>query len=220
MNRNQHSSESGSSVIEFLLCTTFFLLPLLFGTAVTGLCLITSIEVTEFTRDAAHLFSYGIDFSSTSGQQMLGQIAPGLASGTPPVLTSGGNAVVIFSIVTPISQTDCTGAGFTASNCSNMGSTVITRRIVVGNTSLLTSRYATPSSSIINSSTGVISSGTPSPSYTGGYMNDSSAQVQNFSISSLPDGQYAYIAEVYVATPTLGWWGSVGTNNIRSTFIF
>ncbi len=211
LNRKEHSAEAGTAAIEFLMCTAFFLLPLLFGTTVMGLNLITSIQVTQFARDAAHLFSYGMDFSSASGQQMLTTLSPGLG------LTSGGNAVVVFSSVTPITQNDCTGAGFTTAQCTNMNYTVFTRRIVVGNSGLLTSSFGTPSASIINSN-GTVNTGSPSTPNSG-YMNNSTARVQNFSIT-LPDAQYAYIAEVYVSTPGLSWWGPLGTTGVHSTFIF
>jgi hypothetical protein len=213
----ENTRERGSAFVEFLLCFAFFLLPLLLGTVAVGLNIIESIEVTQVCRDAAHLFSYGIDFSSSSGQQMLTTLAPGID------LSSSGSGEIILSIVTYITSTDCVAAGY-SSTCPNANKIVMTRRILVGNSNLFSSSFATPSSTIWNSSTGVVAIGDSNGN--AGYLNDSSAVVSTSSSLSTPsvitlaDGQYAYIAEMKVNTPGLSLWGPLGTTAVRAQFIF
>ena len=86
--------ERGSAVIEFLLCASFFLIPLLMGSVVIGMDLIYAVQVTEVCRDAAHMYSYGIDFSQTGNQNELLKIAQGLN-----MTATGGNCCGIFSRV-------------------------------------------------------------------------------------------------------------------------
>jgi hypothetical protein len=179
----------GSALVEFVMATGFFIVPLLVGIMVIGQNLILANLVTLVCRDAAHMYAYGVDFSQTGNQNLLIQVAQGIN-----MTTTGGNGVVILSTVTYVASTDCTAAGYQANttSCPNMNQTVFIRRIVIGNSSLTSSAYGTPNSSILNSD-GTIS--------TANYLTDPSAQAANFSsLITLASGQYAYMAEMYVSS--------------------
>ncbi|MGH9652619.1 MAG: TadE/TadG family type IV pilus assembly protein, partial [Bryobacteraceae bacterium] len=127
MNLRKSSGERGSAVIEFVMIA-LFCVPLLLGTATVGLDLIREMEVTQLTRDAARMYSDGIDFMQSSNQTLLANLSPDLGLST-------GNAVVIFSTLTYVDP-DC--------YCTNAGKTVFVKRVVVGNASLYTSTFGAP----------------------------------------------------------------------------
>lgn len=211
MRRQNHRDrlQRGSAMVEVTLVTSLFLIPLLFGTIILGLNLIREIEVTEVCRDAAHMYAFGIDFSQSSYQNLLVDLAQGLNFST-----SGGNGVVILSTVTFVGPNDCTAAGYQAntSSCPNMNQTVFTRRIVVGNSSLRQSGFGTPNSGDMDSE-GDISAST--------YLTDTSTRAVGFSsLIPLTSGQFAYMSEMYLATPDLSWWNYLGTTSISARSIF
>ncbi len=201
--RNRHGrSEAGSALIEFAFCMVFFIIPLLTGTMYIGLSLIRAIQVTEVCRDAAHMYSYGVDFSQAAPQGMLVALGPELG-----MQTSGGNGVVIFSTVTFIAPSDCTAAGLqqNTGSCPNMNSYVITRRIVVGNSTLHASNFGTPNASIIGSDGTITNTN---------YLTDTSAQANGFSsLLTLTSGQNAFMAEMWVKSPDFSFTCFPGANN-------
>ena len=196
-------------MVEFTLAAGLFLVPLLLGTIVIGQNLIREIEVTQVCRDSAHMYSYGIDFSQSQNQNLLVNLAQGVN-----LQVTGGNDVVTFSTITFVGPNDCTAGGYqpNASSCANMNQTVITRRIVVGNSSLQPSAFGTPNPSLMDSS-GNIS--------TAGYLNDTSTRATNFSsLIPLASGQFAYVSEMYVSTPGASWWTYLGNTAVSARFIF
>ena len=100
--------ERGSSAVEASF-GLLILMPLLMGTSVVGINLLRAMQVTQFCRDAGHMFAYGVDFSQAGNQTLLTHLAQGLN-----MQASGGNGVVIFSTVTFVGPNDCTGAGLSA----------------------------------------------------------------------------------------------------------
>ena len=195
-------------MVEFTLAAGLFLVPLLLGAIVIGQNVIREIEVTQVCRDSAHMYSYGIDFSQSQNQNLLVNLARGLN-----LQVSGGNDVVTFSTITFVGPNDCVAGGYQAnsSSCANMNQTVITRRIVVGNTTLKPSAFGTPNSSLMNSS------GNVSPA---GYLNDTSTRATGFSsLIPLVSGQFAYVSEMYVLTPDVSW-SYLGNTAISARFIF
>ena len=193
-------------MVEFTLATALFLVPLLFGTMVIGQNLLREIEVTQVSRDAGHMYSYGIDFSQTANQNLLVDIAKGLS-----FQTSGGNGVVILSTVTFIGPNDCAAGGY-GNNCANVNQTVITRRIVIGNSAIKSSAFGTPNASLMDSSGNVSQAG---------YLNDTSTRAAGFSsLIPLVSGQYSYMSEMYVSTPDLSWWSYLGTTGVSARSIF
>ena len=209
------SSESGSALIEFVLCVGLFWMPLFVGTLFGGLNLIRVLQVTQLCRDVAHMSAFGIDFSQTSAQNLLVSLAPSL--GLTTSTTSHG--VVILSVITHIVQsTDCTPASI--SNCANDGYDVVVRRIVIGNTNLpnTTSAFGTPCSTCYVDAT----SGNITPA---AYLNNSSTRAAASGVSFAPpivltSSHYAYVAEAFVTSPENNGWVGTGTPSIAARFIF
>jgi hypothetical protein len=113
----------GTTLVEFALVSSFILIPLVLGTASIGMTMARTIRIYQLTRDAAHMFSRGVDFSQTGNQALLLTMATGLN-----ITSTGGEGVIIFSGI------QCTGAG----------QAVVTKRLVVGNSGLRASNYANP----------------------------------------------------------------------------
>ena len=113
----------GAAAVEFALVTVFFLLPLIFGTAVFGMNLARGIQATQFNRDACQLFSRGVDFSISQNRAMLLQLA-----GNLNITSTGGKGEVILSTI----------------QCLSAGKAVCTRRLVIGNAGLRSSSFTNP----------------------------------------------------------------------------
>ncbi len=191
--------------MEFVLGVALFWVPLFFGILVIGFALIRAVQVTQVCRDAGHMYAYGIDFTLPSYQTLLASLAQGYS------LTSTGNAVVILSTVTYISSNDCVAGGY-PSNCANANQMVITRRIVVGNSSIHSSSFGTPPAGDMGTDGNVTAAG---------YLNDPQCQAANFSnVIPLGDSQYAYVSEMWVNSPDVNWWSVLGTTALSARSIF
>jgi hypothetical protein len=199
-------------MVEFVLCMGMFWLPLFLGACQFGFELIQAIQVTQVCRDAGHLYAYGINFTQSPNQYLLASLAPNL--GVDPTGV-GGSSVVILSTVNYIGTADCQAGGY-SSTCPNYGTVVFTSQVIVGNQSLHSSAYGTPSTD----SLGNVAAGSPS---TSGYLNASSAVVQNFPGITLSTGttgqQYAYISEMYSKASGLRWFFP-GTDWVNAVSFF
>jgi len=192
MQSTRRSAQLGTAGLEFALSTVFWV-PLLLGTSVFGFSLIRAIQVTQITRDAAHMHAFGLDFAQTANRNVLLRLAHGLN-----VSATGGNGVFLISTVLQIGAAECTAAGLVAdsANCPNLGRPVFTRRIVVGNAALRASDFGTPNAAIINSAGHITSPD---------YLTNVSARANGFGsvVAGMADGQVAYLVEGYLATPEL-----------------
>ncbi len=159
--------QRGSSAIEFAFCS-LILMPLLLGGLSVGFNLVRATQVAQFARDAGHLYAYGIDFTQASAQQILVTLSTGLN-----FALSGGTGEVIFGTVLMVGPNDCTSGGLQANtaSCPNLNQAVYTRWYKVGNTSLYTSTFGSPTTA--NSTTGMISSSS--------YLRDVSARAAGVS---------------------------------------
>ena len=119
----QTRARRGSTLVEFALAASFVLLPLVLGTMSIGMTMARTIRINELTRDAAHMFARGVDFSQSANQSLLLDMATGLN-----ITATGGEGVIIFSGI----------------QCTGTGQAVCTRRLVVGNSALHASDYANP----------------------------------------------------------------------------
>jgi len=195
-------------MVEFVLCMSLVWVPLFFGTLVLGFNLVRAMEVTQVCRDAGHMYAYGTDFSQPAYQNLLVNLAP-----TLHMTTSGGNGVVVLSTIIYADKAACNGAGLT-NNCPNLGKAVITRRIVIGNSSLHDSAFGSLRNSGLMDSSGNIS-----PT---NYLSDSRAVAQNF-LSIIPlqsSVQFAYLAEMWVTSPDYNWWSFIGNGGSSARAIF
>ena len=204
------TAQRGSALIEFVLATGLLLVPLLLGTIVFGLNLIRANQVTSVCRDAAHMFSYDVDFTQTASKNLLMQLAQGLN-----MTSNGGNGVIILSKITYVDQSDCDDAGITSTDCTNEGEAVVVQRIYIGQKSLHKSAFATPDDTIVDPSTGDIKNTN--------YLKNASAKALGFHanvMSLLTSGHYAYMAEMFVTSPDYSFGNSFGSQSISARSIF
>jgi hypothetical protein len=202
----------GSTILEFALVAPF-LVVVFFGVAGFGISLGRYIQALQVCRDVAHMYVDGIDFTQTSNQNLIVLMAQG--SG---MTTTGGNGVVILSRISTVYQSDCDAAG-DSGTCNNLGLTVFTQRIVVGNASLHASAFGTPNAAILNAQ-GDIS--------TNVYLQDTDNTVRTTGFSPLlsaagvtqGQGDAAWVAELYFSYPDLGFLGTSQPAGVYTRFIF
>jgi hypothetical protein len=232
---SRRRKQSGSAILELAIVFPMLTL-ILFAVVGLGVMLGRFITAEQICRDVAHMYSDGVDFSQTSNQNIILQQ---LAAGTGITL-AGGNGVIIMSQVLTIYQSDCTAAA--VGNCANVGLPVFTQRLYIGNQSLKTSSFGTPSGSGLMDAQGNILASV--------YMSNSNATVRttNF-IGQLTDAisraggtapgsaptcgavnasppcaqaqdDSAYVTEVYFTYPDIGFlgWSTAGGAYVR--FIF
>lgn len=206
----------GSATVEFVLVSAFFLVPLILGLMSIGFALSRTLQVAQLTRDVGRMQVRGIDFSQIPNQELITgsasrpnmpPLARGLGmagNGTTGNSTGGGtgNGELVLSVMTRVSQ----GCG-----CTNAGRIVVTRRIVVGNRTLATSAYGSPTSSLINATTGNVSN----------YTTDASARADNFSnVVNLDSGEFAFLVESIFNFPDLAIAGVMPTPRVRTNAVF
>ena len=207
--RRATGNERGTALLEFAFAMVFFWIPLFLGATTIGFNLIRAIQVVQVCRDAGHMYASGIDFSQSTYQNLLADLAIGLN-----MTATGGNGVVVLSTVMYVDSTACTAGGYSANStsCPNLNYIVFTRQIVVGNSSLHTSNLGTPNSADMDSSGNISVSG---------YLTDTSNRVANFSnIIPLTTGQFAYVSEMFVQSPDLTFWWLMNTPFISARSIF
>jgi Flp pilus assembly protein TadG len=213
--------QRGSTILEFAIVVPCLAM-LFFGTVGLGLMLGRYIQAVQVNRDVAHMYSDGVDFTQTTPQNIIIQQ---LAAGTGMTAT-GGNGVVIFSQIETVYSVDCSAAGI--SPCANQGLPVFTQRIVVGNSSLRSSQFGTPNSALLDAEGNISAS-----AYMGN--TDSSVRTTGFeamldaaSIASggtgtapqQPQGNVAYVVEVYFQYPNIAFLGFDTTGGAYSYYIF
>jgi hypothetical protein len=220
MNQRGRKSQRGSTILEFAIVVPCLTL-LFFGTVGLGLMMGRYIQAVQLNRDVAHMYSDGIDFSQSTAQNIVVQLAAGTG-----MTTSGGNGVVILSQIETVYAGDCTASG--VSPCTNQGLPVLTQRIVIGNSSLRSSQFGTPSSTILDAS------GNISPSV---YMGNTNSTVRTTGFEAALDaaaisaggtgtppaqaqGSIAYVVETFFPYPEIGFLGFSTAGGAYSCFIF
>jgi hypothetical protein len=202
------SRESGSTMIEFCLSISLWMVVLM-GLSVVGLNLIQALQVEQICRDSGHMYSEGLDFTQAGNQNLLIMLCSGLN-----VTTTGGSGVLVFSTVEYIDTPQCTAGGLqgNSGSCPNLGQDVFIQRVVMGNSSLFSSKFGTPSSSIIGTSGNIASSD---------YLTNSSARATGFSsVLSLTGGQVGYLTETYFSSTNFNWGSSVSSAGVYERSIF
>ena len=187
----------GSALIEFVLVAAVFLVPMILGLLSLGFALSRSLQVAQLTRDVGRMAVRGVDFSVPANQGLivgsasrpnLPPLAIGLGmqpNGGNVTGSTSGNGVLVLSTLARVSTT-C--------NCNNAGLIVVTKRVVVGNNTLLTSAYGNPSGSAIDADTGIIIN----------YGNELTARAASFgSVINLSSGEFAYLVEAKFRFPDL-----------------
>jgi Flp pilus assembly protein TadG len=219
---NIHSRESGSTILEFAIIAPC-LIVIFFGTIGLGIMMGRYSQAIQVCRDVAHMYSDGIDFTQSANQSIVTQQ---LASGIG-MTNTGGNGVVILSQIVTVYQADCTAAAI--SPCTNVNLPVFTQRIVFGNSSLRTSVFGTPSSTILDAEDNIADSV---------YMGNTNSTVRTTGFEAVldnavlratgssptppaqPQGDTAYVVEVYFTYPDIGFLGWTTGGGAYASFIF
>ncbi len=193
--KQERRGREGAVIIEFVLSAALIYTPLILGTMVIGMNLIRAIQVTQVNRDAGHMFARGVDFSVPANQAILQHLAGGLD------LTPSGKSVMILS---QIMRVDCPGPPA----CANHGMAVFVRQIVLGNSSLRSSRYGTP----LTGPGGMVTE----------YQTNPAARTSNFypSVMDMQIGETAYVAETYYRSSELDLPGFMTSTGVSARGIF
>ncbi|MBL8174571.1 MAG: pilus assembly protein [Bryobacterales bacterium] len=205
MSTLRRNSQSGSSLLEFALFS-IFLIPLFMGTVTTGMGLGKSIQVSQVSRDAGHMFVRQVDFSQTPNKEMIVRLSRGLN-----MTLSGGNGTVVLTQILMIGPAECTAAGLIGANCTNMYYPVITQRLVVGNSGLYTSAIGNPDPTLLKPDGTIVSK----DSVTGrGYLTDTSCRANTLSTGgptptagqlTLQSAERTFVSEAYFTVPQLSF---------------
>jgi hypothetical protein len=193
-------------VIEFALVSVF-LVPLLLGTVNVGMNLSRSIQGTQVSRDAGHMYARQVDFSIPANQDLIVRLAGGLN-----MTRTGGDGVVILTKVMMIGAAECLAGGLAVAQCPNYNQAVIINRIVVGNASMRQSSLGTPPGNLLGSNGDIEMAD---------YLTNSATVAQNFSqILVLQAGEYAFVAESYFSSPEWSFPGSWDNTSVYARTMF
>lgn len=186
-------------MLEFALVASL-LVPVFLGTFVTGMNLIRIIAARQMVTAVGSMYIKGADFSTYNMQLLARRLAGGLnlevgsfSGNRAQNGGNGGRGVVILSQVTYIGAPTCATLP-SGTPCNNQNQYVFTQRILFGNSTVKKSSLGNPTATV--DSTGRVLN----------YITDTGARVSNFSAlwnTPLSDGQYAYVAEVFFASPDL-----------------
>jgi Flp pilus assembly protein TadG len=211
-NQKLSRNEKGSALLEFA-AVSIVVIPLFFGMVGAGIQLGRMNEAVQVCRDAAHMYARGVDFSQIGNKNILVNLATGTG-----MTASGGNGVVMMSQIVQVYQADCTAAGLTAGQCSNLGKLVFVNRLVTGNSGLRSSNYGTPPSTLVDPQGDIAASDYLTKSslvVTGGMATE----LTNAGLT-LNDGDIAYLTEFYESMPDLSFLGTSGSGGVYAKAIF
>jgi hypothetical protein len=213
MRRSTKRKQSGATIIEFTLSLAF-MIPLLIGTFVFGFRLVQAQQIDQITRDLAHMYSRGVDFTTVGGAGEAESLANQFG------LTSSGQAALFFSTITLASTATCQAYNGTNS-CTNLGKAIFTQQVGIGNVSSNASAFGTPTSSgSLPATTGVSNDYSTNVSTTG-QANNTWAVANGFSnVLTLTSGQVVFLVEMYDNTPALSVGGISGKALVYSRAIF
>jgi hypothetical protein len=167
------------------------LFPILLGVGAIGVRLGRTLQATQATRDIAHMYALGADFSLPGTQALASTLSREYN------LSSTVKAVLLFSRIMKVQQVDCNAAGL--HTCPNLNLPVFTQRIVLGNPAVRSSSFGTPPSAYLGTS-GTISSVN--------YCQESSLIANGFnSVLALSPGQSTTMVEGYFSMPDINFLG-------------
>ncbi len=187
--KSQNRSERGNSLIEFSLVIVF-LLPIMFGVFSVGMSLTKSVQAAVVARDSGSMFMRYVDFSVAQNKELIVRVSRGLG-----MTVNSGNGTVILTQIMKAGTAQCVPTYSSTAACPNFNRHVMIKRIVIGNSTLTSSSFGTPASSIITSDGSIT---------TNNYLANSTARADAFdAIMNLGDGEFAFVAEAYFRTPEL-----------------
>ena len=165
--------------------------PLVLGVGAIGIRLGRTLQATQLTRDVAHMYALGADFSLPGTQAIAGTLSRDFT------LNGSGHAVLLFSRVMKVQQADCTAAAL--HTCPNLNLPVFTQRIAIGNTALRTSAFGTPPATYLGGGGNILAAD---------YCQQTSLVAAGFdSVLSLAAGQFSTVVEGYFDMPDINFLG-------------
>jgi TadE-like protein len=203
--------QSGNTIMELAIVLPV-LSTLFFGSTALGIMLGRYVQVVQVARDVAHMYSDGVDFTTTRPRNIVTQK---LASGIG-ITDTAGNGVVILSKVTTVYPTDCTANGYTSGQCANQNQVVFINRIYIGDKTLRASAFGTPNAAILDSrgniSSSVYMQNTDSTVRAAGFeaAYDDAVQRATGSAPAIPamaQGDIIDVVETYFKYPDIGFLG-------------
>ncbi len=204
MNATPHvpGKEAGHSVLEFALVAipTIFLM---LGTVVIGIDLGRAVQVFQICRDADAMFARGVPLYQPTAQNFLAQLGQNMN-----LQTSGGDGIITLSKIQFLPDLAQCGTPMDP-NCT-IGKVVLVQRIVIGNTSLPGTHYAT---------TGTVTY--DSLDQVSNYTTDPNAVITNFSTALvLKPNEISYVAEAYFQTTSVNFGTAQTSPGIYSQAFF
>jgi hypothetical protein len=191
-------------MVEFALVVGL-LLVLLLGTVNIGMNLRRSIQVTQISRDAGHMYARFVDFSLPGNQDLIVRLAEGLG-----MTRNGGTGKVTLSKVMFVGETECAAGGLSLQQCRNYNQPVILQRLVIGNASLRPSTLGEPNPALIDAQGNVSN-----------YLTDLSARAAGFqNLLALQPGEFAYVAEAFFESPDYDFPGFFEGTSVYARTIF
>jgi hypothetical protein len=134
---SRRNRQGGQAMIEFVLVSAFFWVPIIYFMMTLGFRLTRSVELIELVNDVSQMTARGVDFSVAGNQTMLtGTLAADFAMQGNGANTVTGGSTGPMAIV--LSQYAYINSNDPACNsCANGGQIVLERRIIVGNKNLI-----------------------------------------------------------------------------------
>lgn len=198
------SNQRGNTIVEFAL-VSMFLIPLLLGTVNVGMNLSRSIQVTQVSRDAGHMYVRFVDFSLDANKDIVVRLAQGLG-----MTRDGGNGEVTLSKVLFVGELECQAGGFETWECPNYGYPVITQRQTIGNPDLAQSALGDPPAELMDPAGDIAD-----------YLTEVSVRASNFNnILQLQDGEFAYVSEAFFSSPEFDFPGFFENTSVYARTIF
>jgi hypothetical protein len=220
--RPRHARQRGSTLLESAV-VFWTLVILLAGSFDVGMTLIRALQASELVREAGILQvddivapTDSVDLSLTSTQKVLLRTGPSLGLATTDgtyAPNPSGSGVIVLSKIINVGPLECSiGVGNkfdgTTATCPNLGSYVIARRIVIGNTAKGSSLYGNPSD-------------TPSAN---GNLTDAqicqdtgnviSGSLPSYSVSTVTADQFTLVSELFVDTSQANIFKIIDANSI------
>jgi len=201
--RKRLGSARGSAMLELAMLLTVAV-PMLLGVAGVGLQLGRTLSATQVTRDVAHMYALGADFSLPGAKNIAATLSRDFS------LTSSGNAVLILSRIVKVYQADCDANSL--SSCPNLNQTVFAQRIVIGNGTLRSSYFGTPPSTYVDTAGNI---------KVVDYLQQSSLIANGFNaVLVLQQGQSARMVESYFSMPELNLSATSGGGGYYARMLF
>ena len=196
-------AQRGSTMLELAMLLTVAV-PLLLGVAGVGLQLGRTLSGTQATRDVAHMYALGADFSQPGAKTIAATLSRDFT------LTSTGTAVMILSRIMQVYQADCTANNL--KTCPNLNQTVFAQRIVIGNSSLKSSYFGTPPATYVDTSGNIKATD---------YLQQASLIANGFNnVLVLQQGQSARMVEGYFSMPELNLTATSGGGGYYARMLF